>query len=67
MVGHVCTADRFQEEEQVTPGQREILRIENLSKAGYFEPLNFTVRAGEIVGLVGSGKEAVCCPSTVTD
>jgi len=37
--------------------------VENLSKAGFFEPLSFTVREGEIVGLVGlvgSGKEAVC-------
>lgn len=63
MVGHAFTADRFQEDEQVTPGEREILRVENLSKAGFFEPLNFTVREGEIVGLVGlvgSGKESIC-------
>ena len=63
MVGHSFSADRFQEEEQATPGEREILRVENLSKAGFFEPLSFTVREGEIVGLVGlvgSGKEAVC-------
>ncbi len=63
MVGHSFSADRFQEDEQSTPGQREILSVENLSKAGSFEPLSFTVREGEIlglVGLVGSGKEAVC-------
>jgi ribose transport system ATP-binding protein len=63
MVGHTFSADRFQEDEQVTPGEREILRVENLSKAGFFEPLSFTVREGEIVGLVGlvgSGKESVC-------
>jgi ribose transport system ATP-binding protein len=37
--------------------------VENLSKAGLFQPLDFTVGEGEIVsliGLVGSGKEAVC-------
>ena len=63
MVGHSFSADRFQEDEQATPGGREILNVENLSKAGFFEPLSFTVREGEIVGLVGlvgSGKEAVC-------
>jgi ribose transport system ATP-binding protein len=63
MVGHSFSADRFQEDEQATPGEREILNVENLSKAGLFEPLSFTVREGEIVGLVGlvgSGKEAVC-------
>jgi ribose transport system ATP-binding protein len=63
MVGHTFSTDRFQEDEQVTPRDREILRVENLSKAGFFEPLSFTVREREIVGLVGlvgSGKEAVC-------
>jgi ribose transport system ATP-binding protein len=63
MVGHSFSADRFQEDEQATPGEMEILNVENLSKAGFFEPLSFTVREGEIVGLVGlvgSGKEAVC-------
>ncbi len=63
MVGHTFSADRFQEDEQAAPGEKEILRVEKLSKAGFFEPLNFTVREGEIVslvGLVGSGKEEVC-------
>jgi ribose transport system ATP-binding protein len=63
MVGHSFSADRFQEDEQATPGQKEVLRVENLGKAGCFEPLSFTVREGEIVslvGLVGSGKEEVC-------
>ncbi len=63
MVGHSFSADRFHEDEQRTRGEKEILRVENLSKAGFFEPLSFTVGEGEIVGLiglVGSGKEEVC-------
>lgn len=63
MVGHTFSADRFQEDEQATPGEQEILRVVNLSKAGLFDSLSFTVREGEIVGLVGlvgSGKEEIC-------
>jgi len=63
MVGHSFSADRFHEDEQRTRGEKEILRVENLRKAGSFQPLSFTVGEGEIVGLiglVGSGKEEVC-------
>ena len=45
----------------------EMLRVENLSRTGYFKDVSFTVRAGEILGLtglVGAGRtetvEAVC-------
>ncbi len=63
MVGHSFSADRFHEEEEGRRSAKEILRVENLSKAGSFEPLSFAVGEGEIVslvGLVGSGKEEVC-------
>ena len=63
MVGHSFSADRFHEDQQGGRGGREILRVENLSRAGGFEPISFTVGEGEIVGLiglVGSGKEEVC-------
>ena len=63
MVGHSFSVDRFHQEGEWRQAGEEILRVENLSKAGLFEPLDFTVREGEIVsliGLVGSGKEAVC-------
>jgi len=50
----------------VTPG-KEMLRVENLSRVGYFKDVNFNVKAGEIVGLtglVGAGRtetvEAIC-------
>ena len=63
MVGHSFSVDRFHRDEEWRQSEKEILRVENLSKAGFFQPLDFTVREGEIVsliGLVGSGKEAVC-------
>jgi ribose transport system ATP-binding protein len=63
MVGHAFAADRFREDEQIPAGDQVLLALENVSKRGVFEPLNFEVRQGEIVslvGLVGSGKEAVC-------
>jgi ribose transport system ATP-binding protein len=63
MVGHTFSADRYRENEQVEPGQEPVIRVENLSKKQKFEPISFTVGQGEIlslVGLVGSGKEALC-------
>lgn len=51
---------------EVKPG-KEMLRIENFSRTGYFKEVSLNVRAGEIVGLtglVGAGRtevmEAVC-------
>ena len=63
MVGHSFSVDRFHQDAEWRQAEEEILRVENLSKAGLFQPLSFTVGQGEIVsliGLVGSGKEAVC-------
>lgn len=51
---------------EVKPGE-EVLRIEGLSRTGYFKDVSLNVRAGEIVGLtglVGAGRtevmEAIC-------
>jgi ribose transport system ATP-binding protein len=63
MVGHSFSVDRFHRDGEWRQSEKEILRVENLGKAEHFQPLDFTVREGEIVsliGLVGSGKEAVC-------
>ncbi len=63
MVGHTFAGERYREEEQVEPGNEIVLSVRDLSKRGVFEPFSFSVRKGEIVslvGLVGSGKEAVC-------
>lgn len=52
--------------QDVKPG-KEMLRIENFSRTGYFKDVNLHVRAGEIIGLtglVGAGRtevmESVC-------
>ena len=46
---------------QVTPG-KELLRVEGLSRVGYFSNVSFALHAGEILGmsgLVGSGRTEV--------
>ena len=63
MVGHTFSEDRYRESEQVEPREQVVLKVENLSKREEFQPIDFVVRAGEIlslVGLVGSGKEELC-------
>jgi ribose transport system ATP-binding protein len=63
MVGHTFAAERYREDEQVEAREGIVLTVRDLSKRGAFAPFNFSVRRGEIVslvGLVGSGKEAVC-------
>jgi ribose transport system ATP-binding protein len=63
MVGRTFAADRYREEEQVETDGPIVLSVHNLSKRGGFNSVNFSVRKGEIVslvGLVGSGKEALC-------
>jgi ribose transport system ATP-binding protein len=63
MVGHTFAADRYRVHEQNRPGPEVVLEVKDLSRKKAFEPLGFQVHRGEIVslvGLVGSGKEAVC-------
>ena len=62
MVGHEFSNDRYLENDQRIPENREVLKVEDLSVKGHFEPLDFSVHAGEVVsliGLIGSGKESV--------
>ena len=62
MVGHGFSSDRFLMKDQREPEAGELLRVEDLSKKGQFEPVDFTIHKGEIVslvGLIGSGKEAI--------
>jgi ribose transport system ATP-binding protein len=63
MVGHTISEDRFWESDQAEPSTDVVLEVRDLCRNGLFDPLSFSVRKGEIVslvGLVGSGKEAVC-------
>ncbi|MEG0145150.1 MAG: sugar ABC transporter ATP-binding protein, partial [Clostridia bacterium] len=50
MVGR--SIDQFFLHKEAVPG-KELLRAENLSRTGYFRGVNFTLHAGEIVGLTG--------------
>ena len=54
-------AEYFPDHGAAPPGD-ELLRVEGLSRAGAFQDISFTVRAGEIVGLaglVGAGRSEV--------
>jgi rhamnose transport system ATP-binding protein len=48
---------------KTVPIGEEMLRVENLSRTGYFKDVSFSVRKGEILaltGLVGVGRTEVC-------
>jgi ribose transport system ATP-binding protein len=63
MVGHELSAERYRESLQSEPTSQVMLRVHRLRKDGAFRDFSLDLRAGEIVGLVGllgSGKEAVC-------
>ncbi len=60
MVGREIT--QFFPKRAVTFGE-EILRVEGLSRTGYFKDVSFSVRKGEILaitGLIGAGRTEVC-------
>ena len=63
MVGHELAEEYYKESEQTQPGREKVIEVEGLEIRGTFEPVDFSVRSGEIVSLVGvlgSGKEEVC-------
>jgi len=63
MVGRELAADHYKASEQKDPTDVTAVKVTNLGKKGSFAPINFSVRRGEIlsiVGVLGSGKEEVC-------
>ena len=63
MVGHEMTEEHYRENEQLEPADDVVLEIKELSMKGFFDPISFSLRKGEIlsfVGALGSGKEEVC-------
>ncbi|MGO4785444.1 sugar ABC transporter ATP-binding protein [Cryobacterium sp. W22_MBD10_FK3] len=58
MVGR-SIEDQFPRRADETPAVTEVLAVTNLSSAGQFDDISFTVRAGEVLGiagLVGAGR-----------
>ncbi len=58
---------------KTAPIGREVLRVEKISRTGYFKDVSFTLHAGEILcltGLVGAGRtevvEAICGVTALT-
>jgi ribose transport system ATP-binding protein len=63
MVGHELSAEHYKESLQSEPSQAVALTVRGLRREGAFRDFSLELRAGEIVGLVGllgSGKEALC-------
>jgi ribose transport system ATP-binding protein len=63
MIGKNSSGEFYRIEKQAEPRDRVLIEAEGLGLFGYFKGVDFTLRAGEIVGLygvVGSGKENLC-------
>ena len=63
MVGRTASGEYYKVDEQVKPQEKVVLEARGLGKKGYFTDVNFTLHAGEILGIcgvVGSGKEDLC-------
>lgn len=50
MVGHDVRTESLTREKNIS---EEVLRVENLSYQNFFQNINFSIRAGEIVGITG--------------
>ncbi|WP_069854078.1 sugar ABC transporter ATP-binding protein [Actinoalloteichus hymeniacidonis] len=62
MTGKAWDAAFPQRTMQIAADAAEVLRVENLSRSGEFESIDFTVREGEVLGLaglVGAGRSEI--------
>jgi ribose transport system ATP-binding protein len=63
MVGREGTGTYYHLDEQRTPSDKVVLKVDSLSKKGVFKNVSFELHEGEVlgfIGVVGSGKEDVC-------
>lgn len=64
MVGRNTTGEYYKVNKQTVPDMdKELLKVENLSKFGVFKDISFSLHAGEVLGICGvegSGKEELC-------
>jgi ribose transport system ATP-binding protein len=63
MIGRELNPEYYLVDQQNDPVENVVLQVDRLSKQGVYNDISFSVRAGEIVaivGLDGSGKEEVC-------
>ena len=63
MIGRKLSKEYYNESEQNEPKDEVLLKVDGLEKKGSFRPINFLIKKGEIlslVGVVGSGKEDIC-------
>jgi ribose transport system ATP-binding protein len=60
MVGRQLHHEYYREARQSAPSAKPLLEVKNLGKANAFHNVNFTLHAGEIIGIagvIGSGRE----------
>lgn len=63
MVGRGLQAEYYRESKQRSHSPEVVLRVENLSRAGFYQGVSFELHRGEILGIcgvIGSGREEVC-------
>ncbi|TGQ77870.1 sugar ABC transporter ATP-binding protein, partial [Mesorhizobium sp. M8A.F.Ca.ET.208.01.1.1] len=62
MVGRGLQAEYYREARQQPPGDKLMVEVKGLGANGFYRGVDFSIRAGEIVGIagvVGSGREEV--------
>ncbi len=63
MVGRDLQGEYYRQGKQCIPQETVVLSIQNLTKAGQYQDINFDLHAGEIIGfagVLGSGREEIC-------